>query len=82
MCIVQSASTYMYFDARSNNYAFFYGAEVSTWMVPGTGNRVDKGRGAAAGLVASIRRSSFSVSLIYTAVQYSSLLNLFGLQIT
>ncbi len=61
---VHSASTY--FEARSNKwYAVFEGAKGSTWMVPGTGNRVDKGRGAATGLVAAPIRS-FSVFLFKT----------------
>jgi hypothetical protein len=45
-------------------YAVFEVAKGSTWMVPETGNRVDKGRGAAAGLVAAPIRSLFSFSLI------------------
>jgi hypothetical protein len=45
-------------------YAVFEGANGSTWMVPDTGNRVDKGRGEAAGLTAAVPiRSLFCFSL-------------------
>jgi hypothetical protein len=49
-------------------------------MVPGTGNRVDKGRGVAAGLVAAPIKSLFCFSL--SRYNYSDLLNLFGLDVT
>jgi hypothetical protein len=56
---------------------------VGTRMVPDTGNRVDKGRGVAAGLVAApVEKFIMFFTDTQSGYYYSDLLNLFGLHVT